>query len=225
MAKFVVTGSAGFIGFYITRALLERGEEVLGVDNLNPYYSVQLKEYRNKILKEFDNYTFFKINLEDRDKLYEKLDQEQPKIICHLAAQAGVRYSFEDPFVYERSNILGSLNLFEWAKNNVENLVYASSSSVYGGNKKLPFSEEDRVDNPISLYAATKKSTELMAHVYNHLFEIPMTGLRFFTVYGPMGRPDMALYNFAAKIKSRQPIDIFGHGNILHAYLSQSHTI
>ncbi len=214
MGKYLVTGSAGFIGFYVARALLGRGDDVVGIDNLNPYYYVSLKEDRNKILKEFENYRFYKVDLGDREELNEILNKEKPNIICHLAAQAGVRYSFKDPFVYEKSNLLGFLNLIEWVKDKVDNFVYASSSSVYGGNTKIPFSEEDRVDNPISLYAATKKADELMGHVYHHLFELPVTGLRFFSVYGPWGRPDMALYKFSEKISKGEPIEVYGHGNM-----------
>ena len=215
MSKYLVTGSAGFIGFHIAKALLERGDSVVGIDNLNPYYSVKLKEDRNEMLKGYPNYTFHPTELADRNDLYSILKSEAPTTICHLAAQAGVRYSLTHPFVYEQSNLLGFLNLIEWCvKNEVENFVYASSSSVYGGNKKTPFSEADRIDHPISLYAATKKSNELLAHVYHHLFSLPTTGLRFFTVYGPWGRPDMALYKFARKMVSGEPIDVYGHGNM-----------
>ena len=214
MTKYLVTGSAGFIGFYVAKALLERGDVVIGIDNLNPYYSVKLKEDRNSILKNFSNYIFYKADFASRENLFKILDKEKPNIICHLAAQAGVRHSLENPFIYEQSNLLGFLNLIEWAKNSTENFVYASSSSVYGGNKKLPFSEKDRVDTPISLYAATKKSNELIAHVYHHLFEVPMTGLRFFTVYGPWGRPDMALYKFTTMITNGETIQVFGYGKM-----------
>ena len=214
MGKVLVTGSAGFIGFFVAKALLKRGDEVVGIDNFSPYYSIKLKEDRNKILKGFSNYTFYQQDLAERVELYKMLNSEQPSIICHLAAQAGVRYSFEHPFVYERANILGFLNLIEWAKDKVENLVFASSSSVYGGNAKIPFSEEDSVDNPISLYAATKKSNELMAHVYHHLFDVHITGLRFFTVYGPWGRPDMAYYAFTNKILNNERIEVFGQGEM-----------
>jgi len=214
MTKYLVTGSAGFIGFYITKALLERNEEVVGIDNLNPYYIVKLKKDRNSILKDFSNYSFYKLDLASRENLYTVLDKEKPKIICHLAAQAGVRYSFENPFAYEQSNLLGFLNLIEWAKKNTENFVYASSSSVYGNNKKIPFSEIDRVDNPTSLYAATKKANELIAYAYHNLFELPITGLRFFSIYGPWGRPDMALYKFAEKIIKEKPIDVYGYGKM-----------
>jgi UDP-glucuronate 4-epimerase len=217
MAKVLVTGSAGFIGYYIAKALLEKGDDVIGVDNLNPYYSVKLKEDRNKILKGFSNYSFYQVDLQNKDKLYECLDKEQPKIICHLGAQAGVRYSFENPFIYEQSNILGFLNLLEWARKDCDNFVFASSSSVYGGNTIVPFSESDRVDTPISFYAATKKSNELMAHVYHHLFGIPITGLRFFTVYGPWDRPDMALSKFVTRVtrmNNEEAIDVYGNGKM-----------
>jgi UDP-glucuronate 4-epimerase len=215
MSKYLVTGSAGFIGFHIARALLDRGDSVVGLDNLNPYYNVQLKEDRNRVLNRYSNYDFHKVDLSSRVTLYSVLDSEKPDIICHLAAQAGVRYSLKNPFVYERSNLDGFLNLIEWARNqNLNNFVFASSSSVYGGNTKTPFSESDRVDTPISLYAATKKADELMAHVYHHLFNIPMTGLRFFTVYGPWGRPDMALFKFTERILNGEPIEVYGNGEM-----------
>jgi UDP-glucuronate 4-epimerase len=215
MAKYLVTGSAGFIGFHVARSLLERGEEVVGLDNLNPYYSVKLKEDRNEILKGYPSYIFHPVEMSERDNLYYALDKEKPEVICHLAAQAGVRFSLEHPFVYEQANLLAFLNLIEWCvKNEVENFVFASSSSVYGGNKKIPFSESDRVDQPISLYAATKKANELIGHVYHHLFALPVTGLRFFTVYGPWGRPDMAYYKFSELITEHKPIDVYGHGKM-----------
>ncbi len=214
MTKYLVTGSAGFIGYYVTKALLALGEDVVGLDNLNPYYSVKLKEDRNEILKEFSNYSFHKINLASRETLFKVLDKERPSIICHLAAQAGVRYSFENPYAYGESNLAGFLNLIEWSKDKVDNFVYASSSSVYGGNTKIPFSEDDRVDHPISLYAATKKANELMAHVYHHLYNLPLTGLRFFSVYGPWGRPDMALYKFTLKISKGESIPVYGFGDM-----------
>ncbi len=218
MKKYLVTGSAGFIGFYVAKALLDRGDEVIGIDNMNPYYSVTLKEDRNDILKKYPNYTFHYLDLVEREKLFDILKKEKPKVICHLAAQAGVRYSLENPYVYEQSNLLGTLNLLEWSKKSVKNFVFASSSSVYGGNRKIPFSESDRVDNPISLYAATKKGTELMAHAYHHLFKTPMTGLRFFTVYGPWGRPDMALYTFARNMVQKEPIEVYGYGKMLRDF-------
>jgi UDP-glucuronate 4-epimerase len=214
MAKYLVTGSAGFIGFHVTRTLLERGEDVMGLDNLNDYYSVKLKESRNEILAKYPNYKFYNQDIADRDGLYPILEAAEPSRVCHLAAQAGIRYSLIHPFVYEQSNVQGFLNLIEWAKDNVENFVFASSSSVYGGNTKIPFSEDDRVESPISLYAATKKSNELMAHVYHHLYNFPITGLRFFTVYGPWGRPDMAYYKFAEKIVRSEIIDVYGHGKM-----------
>lgn len=215
MTKYLVTGSAGFIGFHVARSLLERGDEVVGLDNLNPYYSVKLKEDRNEILKGHSNYIFHPVEMAERENLYYALDKEKPEVICHLAAQAGVRYSLEHPFVYEQSNLLAFLNLIEWCvKNPVENFVFASSSSVYGGNKKIPFSESDGVDQPISLYAATKKANELIAHVYHHLFDLQVTGLRFFTVYGPWGRPDMACYKFSELITQHKPIDVYGHGKM-----------
>ena len=214
MTNYLVTGSAGFIGFHVAKGLLERGEEVVGVDNMNPYYSVKLKEDRNRILEKYPGYKFYRVDLADRETLWKVLDKERVEVICHLAAQAGVRYSLENPFAYEEANLKGFLNLIEWAKGRVENFVYASSSSVYGGNKKIPFSEDDRVDNPISLYAATKKANELMAHVYSHLFSLPTTGLRFFTVYGPWGRPDMALYKFALRMVRGERIEVYGYGKM-----------
>ncbi len=216
MTKVLVTGSAGFIGYHIAIALLARGFEVVGLDNLNSYYSVKLKEDRNALLQKHSNYTFYKCEISDRDDLFKYLDLERPTRICHLAAQAGIRYSFIDPYTYAQSNIIGFLNMLEWAKNKnyVDNFVYASSSSVYWGSNKLPFSETDPVDKPISLYAATKKTDELLAHVYAHNFELPVTGMRFFTVYGPWGRPDMAYFKFADNISHNRPIQVFGKGKM-----------
>ena len=214
MTKYLVTGSAGFIGFHVAKALLERGEEVIGIDNLNNYYNVKLKEDRNVILNSYSNFAFHKADLVVRNELFNILDKAQPNLICHLAAQAGIRYSFENPYAYEWSNIQGFLNLIEWSKQRADNFVYASSSSVYGGNKEIPFSEYHRVDYPVSLYGATKKSNELMAHTYHHLFALPVTGLRFFTVYGPWGRPDMAYYKFALKMIHNEPIEVYGHGKM-----------
>ncbi|MFH0924617.1 MAG: NAD-dependent epimerase [bacterium] len=210
-----VTGSAGFIGFHVTKSLLERGDEVIGLDNINDYYDPSLKKARLEILKENKNYFFYKYDLCDFEKMKEIFKKHSIDKICHLAAQAGVRYSIENPFVYQRSNNEGFLNIIELARHyKVKNFVYASSSSVYGGNKKLPFAEEDRVDNPISLYAATKKSNELTAHVYSQLFNLPCTGLRFFTVYGPWGRPDMALFLFTKSILNDVPINIYNNGDM-----------
>lgn len=228
--KILVTGSAGFIGFHLTKKLLERGDNVVGIDNINNYYDVNLKYARlaetgidkdavswNKRITstKYPNYNFIRMNLEDKDAIKNLVLNEQFDNICHLAAQAGVRYSLENPYAYIDSNIVGFLNILEAARdNNIKHLVYASSSSVYGGNTKMPLSTADSVDHPISLYAATKKSNELMAHVYSHLFNIPTTGLRFFTVYGPWGRPDMALFLFTKSILENRPIQVFNHGNM-----------
>ena len=211
----LVTGSAGFIGFHLSRKLLEMGYHVVGVDNLNPYYDVNLKNARLDLLNPHDNFRFFKVDIHDLQAMRQVFSQHKITRVCNLAAQAGVRYSLKDPFSYQKSNIEGFLNLLELAREfRVENFVYASSSSVYGKNKKNPYRVEDRVDNPISLYAATKKANELMAHAYSHLFDIPCTGLRYFTVYGPWGRPDMALFLFTDAILNNRPINVFNHGNM-----------
>ena len=211
----LVTGSAGFIGFHLSKKLLEMGYEVVGVDNLNPYYDVNLKQARLDILKPYQNFSFYRKDIEDLAALKEIFKKHPIAKICNLAAQAGVRHSLKDPFAYQKSNIEGFLNLLEMAKTyRVANFVYASSSSVYGKNKKIPYSVEDRVDNPISLYAATKKANELMAHAYSHLFEIPCTGLRYFTVYGPWGRPDMALFLFTDAILKKRPINVYNYGEM-----------
>ncbi|HPU46400.1 MAG TPA: NAD-dependent epimerase [Bacteroidales bacterium] len=228
--KILVTGSAGFIGFHLTKKLLERSDIVVGIDNINNYYDVNLKYARlaetgiDKIAEnwnkpiastKYPNYNFIRMNLEDKDAIKNLVLNEQFDNICHLAAQAGVRYSLENPYAYIDSNIVGFLNILEAARDsNIKHLVYASSSSVYGGNTKMPLSTADSVDHPISLYAATKKSNELMAHVYSHLFNIPTTGLRFFTVYGPWGRPDMALFLFTKSIFENKPIQVFNYGNM-----------
>lgn len=213
--EYLITGSAGFVGFHLSKALLNNGEKVIGIDNLNNYYDSTLKRDRLKILSEFDNFNFFKMNLENFDSLRQVFSNHKPNIIINLAAQAGVRYSIENPRAYIDSNIVGFFNILECCRIfSVDHLIYASSSSVYGANKKIPFSVDDNVDNPVSLYAATKKSNELMAYTYSHLFGIPSTGLRFFTVYGPYGRPDMAYYKFAKKIYSDQPIDVYNNGNM-----------
>ncbi|MGB3903236.1 MAG: NAD-dependent epimerase [Bacteroidales bacterium] len=228
--KILVTGSAGFIGFHLTKKLLERGDNVVGIDNINNYYDVNLKYARlaetgidkdavswNKRITstKYPNYNFIRMNLEDKEAIQNLVLNEQFDNICHLAAQAGVRYSLENPYAYIDSNIVGFLNILEAARDsNIKHLVYASSSSVYGGNTKMPLSTADSVDHPISLYAATKKSNELMAHVYSHLFNIPTTGLRFFTVYGPWGRPDMALFLFTKSILENRPIQVFNYGNM-----------
>ncbi len=198
---FLVTGTAGFIGFNLAKKLLSDGKEVIGYDVINDYYDVNLKNKRTEILKAYPNFTFYQNDLCDFDALEKVFKNHKVAKVCNLAAQAGVRYSLTNPFAYQKSNLEGFLNILELAKRNeVENFVYASSSSVYGSNKKSPFSVADRVDNPMSLYAASKKANELMAHTYSHLFKMPTTGLRFFTVYGPWGRPDMALFIFAKAI-------------------------
>lgn len=217
--KYFITGSAGFIGFYLAQSLLKQGAEVIGLDNLNDYYEVSLKEERLALLKEHKNFTFIKGDLADKENLLAVFREERPQIVVNLAAQAGVRYSIDNPDAYIQSNIVGFFNILEGCRVfPVEHLVYASSSSVYGGNEKVPFSVEDQVDHPESLYAATKKSNELMAYAYSRLYQIPLTGLRFFTVYGPMGRPDMAYFKFAKKIMADEPIQIYNNGDMLRDY-------
>jgi UDP-glucuronate 4-epimerase len=211
----LVTGAAGFIGFYVSKALLERAEAVIGIDNLSPYYDVSLKKDRVEQIKSNPRFTFYHEDISDIDILRGIFSEHRIDRICNLAAQAGVRYSLQNPFIYEESNLKGFLNLLEMARQfPVENFVFASSSSVYGNNTKLPFSTEDNVDTPISLYAATKKANELIAHAYSHLFDIPLTGLRYFTVYGPWGRPDMALFLFTNAILGGRPIDIYNFGRM-----------
>ena len=228
--KILVTGAAGFIGFHVSKILLSKGHEVVGLDNINDYYDVNLKFARlnelgidkndaskfNSLCKSrTSDFTFVRMNLEDREELPKLFKRENFDVVCNLAAQAGVRYSIENPETYIDSNLVGFLNILECCRHNhIKHLVYASSSSVYGLNKKIPFSTEDNVDHPISLYAATKKSNELMAHTYSHLFKIPTTGLRFFTVYGPWGRPDMAMFLFTDAIVNDRPIKVFNHGNM-----------
>ena len=213
--RILVTGAAGFIGFHTSKKLLEEGNSVIGYDNLNDYYSVQLKKNRLKILKEFDSFKFIKGNLENKDLVNKTFKNQKPDIVINLAAQAGVRHSLKHPHDYIDSNLVGFLNILEGCRyNNVEQLIFASSSSVYGANKKIPFSTNDNVDHPVSLYAATKKSNELMAHSYSHLYDIPVTGLRFFTVYGPWGRPDMALFIFTKNILEGKAIKVFNHGDM-----------
>jgi UDP-glucuronate 4-epimerase len=211
----LVTGAAGFIGFNLCEKLLEKGNRVIGLDNLNPYYDVSLKKARLERLKSHEEFFFNKADIEDLPKL-KKIFRDQPiDRICNLAAQAGVRYSLIDPFSYQKSNLEGFLNLLEMAREHrVSNFVYASSSSVYGKNDTYPFSTEDRVETPVSLYGATKKANELMAHAYSHLFNIPCTGLRYFTVYGPWGRPDMALFIFTDAILKNKPIKVYNHGRM-----------
>jgi UDP-glucuronate 4-epimerase len=211
----LVTGSAGFIGFHLAKELLKRGYAVLGVDNLNPYYDVNLKRARLEILNPYENFRFYEADIQNLGALKAIFSEHRITRICNLAAQAGVRHSLKDPFSYQKSNLEGFLNILELAREyRVQNLVYASSSSVYGNNTKSPYRVEDRVDHPISLYAATKKANELMAHAYSHLFEIPCTGLRYFTVYGPWGRPDMALFLFTDAILKKQPITVYNYGNM-----------
>lgn len=212
---YLITGSAGFIGFHLSKKLLGSGETVIGYDNINDYYDVNLKYSRLEILNKYDNFKFYKAGLEDKEALTNVFEKHKPNIVINLAAQAGVRYSIENPDVYIQSNLVGFANILECCRHhNVQHLLYASSSSVYGQNKKIPFSTEDRVDNPISLYAATKKSNELMAYTYSHLFNIPSTGLRFFTVYGEYGRPDMAYFGFTNKIVKSEPIKVFNNGDM-----------
>lgn len=211
---YLITGAAGFIGFFLSRKLLEQGCNVIGVDNINDYYDVKLKYARLEQLKPYENFTFIKGDISDKEMVTNIFEEYKPNIIVNLAAQAGVRYSIENPDVYIQSNIIGFYNILEACRHNpVDHLVYASSSSVYGANKKVPFEETDFVDNPVSLYASTKKSNELMAHTYSHLYNIPATGLRFFTVYGPMGRPDMAYFGFTDKYFAGEPIKIFNNGD------------
>lgn len=212
--RVLVTGSAGFIGSTLAIQLLERGDEVIGVDNLNDYYEVALKEARLARLTVYPNFTDVRLSVEDRAGMEELFEKYKPQRVVHLAAQAGVRYSLENPHAYIDSNIVGFMNILEGCRHHkVENLVYASSSSVYGANESMPFSVHDNVDHPVSLYAATKKTNELMAHTYSHLYGVPTTGLRFFTVYGPWGRPDMALFLFTKSILDGKPIDVFNYGN------------
>ena len=228
--KILVTGAAGFIGFFTSKVLISKGHEVVGLDNINDYYDINLKFSRlkelginrkdavvfNKISKSNQSdFLFIRMNLEDRENLPKLFEDHQFDVVCNLAAQAGVRYSLENPNTYVDSNIVGFVNILECCRhNNVKHLVYASSSIVYGLNKKIPFSTDDNVDHPISLYAASKKSNELMAHTYSHLFNFPTTGLRFFTVYGPYGRPDMAMFLFTDAIINDRPIKVFNHGKM-----------
>jgi len=230
MAKILVTGTAGFIGFHLAQRLIERGDEVVGLDCINDYYDINLKYSRLQITgieqatinygkfvqsSKFQNYRFIQLKLEDREAILRLFSEEKFDKVCNLAAQAGVRYSIQNPFTYIDSNINGFLNILEGCRhNNIKHLAYASSSSVYGLNEEMPFSTSHNVDHPISLYAASKKSNELMAHTYSYLYKIPTTGLRFFTVYGPWGRPDMALFLFTKAIIEGKPIDVFNNGNM-----------
>jgi len=211
----LVTGCAGFIGFHLAKRLLQEGSRVVGLDNLNPYYDVTLKEDRLKLLKGCGEFTFIRASLEEREALEKVFQQHTIKKVLHMAAQAGVRYSLENPYAYLEANVVGFLNILEACrKYGVEHLVFASSSSVYGANTKKPFSVSDNVDHPVSLYAATKKADELMAHVYSSLYGLPVTGLRFFTVYGPWGRPDMALFKFTRAILEGEPIQVYNYGRM-----------
>lgn len=214
-AVYLITGSAGFIGFFLSKRLLEQGRRVVGIDNVNNYYDVRLKYARLNLLKPFESFTFVQGDISDGNFIEQIFAEIKPDIVVNLAAQAGVRYSAENPEAYIKSNVNGFFNILEACKKHpVKHLVYASSSSVYGANKKVPFEETDSVDNPVSLYAATKKSNELMAYTYSHLYKIPATGLRFFTVYGPMGRPDMAYYLFTQKYFAGETIRVFNNGNL-----------
>lgn len=212
--KILVTGAAGFIGARLCERLLDRGDEILGVDNLNDYYDVRLKEARLARLEGRSGFSFRKLDIADRPAMEALFGDARPARVVHLAAQAGVRYSLENPHAYVDANIVGTMNVLEGCRHaEVEHLVYASSSSVYGANTRMPFSVHDNVDHPVSLYAASKKANELMAHTYSHLYGLPTTGLRFFTVYGPWGRPDMSLFLFTHKILNGEPIDVFNYGN------------
>tara|TARA_X000000950_G_C13906746_1_gene657213 strand:+ start:2070 stop:3077 length:1008 start_codon:yes stop_codon:yes gene_type:complete len=212
--KILVTGTAGFIGSELSIKLLTRGNTVIGIDNHNDYYDPQLKEDRLKRFEDNKNYTHYKTDISDQSAINDIFEKHKPEYVVNLAAQAGVRYSIENPMAYINSNIIGFTNILEACRHyKINHLVYASSSSVYGANETIPFSIKDNIDHPISLYAASKKSNELMAHTYSHLFKLPTTGLRFFTVYGPWGRPDMALFKFTKSIISGEPIDVYNYGN------------
>lgn len=216
--KILITGTAGFIGSHLSKKLISQGHEVVGIDNINDYYDVTIKEDRLKSIGT-ENFTFYKINLEDDASMDEIFKNEKPNVVVNLAAQAGVRYSLENPRAYIDSNIVGFTNILECSRHHkVEHLIYASSSSVYGANTSKPFSTSDNIDHPLSLYAATKKSNELMAHTYSHLYNLPTTGLRFFTVYGPWGRPDMALFKFTKAIVNDEAIDVYNHGKMMRDF-------
>ena len=211
---YLITGTAGFIGYYLSKKLLDQGCTVIGIDNINDYYDVNLKNTRLDQLIMYENFTFIKGDISDKEEVNNLFEDHKPNVVVNLAAQAGVRYSIENPDVYIQSNVIGFYNILEACRHHpVDHLVYASSSSVYGANKKVPFEETDFVDTPVSLYASTKKSNELMAHTYSHLYNIPATGLRFFTVYGPMGRPDMAYFGFTDKYFAGDSIKIFNNGD------------
>lgn len=216
MNRVLVTGAAGFIGYHLSSKLMENEYRVIGVDNLNDYYDVTLKEARlEQLVKNEGQFDFYKMDLGDTNAVYDLFQEVEPDVVVNLAAQAGVRYSLENPHAYVNSNVVGFLNILEGCRHNeIKHLIYASSSSVYGANTKMPFSVHHNVDHPLSLYAATKKANELMAHSYSHLYGIPVTGLRFFTVYGPWGRPDMALFLFTKAILEEKPIKVFNHGKM-----------
>ncbi|MDK4193883.1 NAD-dependent epimerase [Staphylococcus pseudintermedius] len=216
--KILITGVAGFIGSHLAKKLIAKDHEIIGVDNINDYYDPKLKEDRLKSIGD-KNFKFYKTDIEDDQKLSEIFEEHHPSVVVNLAAQAGVRYSLENPRAYIDSNIIGFMNILECARHyHIDNLIYASSSSVYGANTSKPFSTSDNIDHPLSLYAATKKSNELMAHTYSHLYNIPTTGLRFFTVYGPWGRPDMALFKFTDAIVHDRPIDVYNHGQMMRDF-------
>lgn len=213
--KILITGAAGFIGFHLSKELLEQSHELIGIDNMNDYYDPKLKESRLDILEQYKNFSFHKVDLKDKENVDKVFETYRPSHVINLGAQAGVRYSIENPYAYVDSNLLGFVNILEACRHfPVKHLLYASSSSVYGGNKVAPFSTNHNVDHPVSLYAATKKSNELMAHTYSHLYGIATTGLRFFTVYGPWGRPDMAYFSFTKDILAGKPIKVFNHGKM-----------
>lgn len=217
--KVLVSGAAGFIGMHVASRLLARGDTVIGIDNLNAYYATSLKEARLERLRQHGNFSFQQIDVSDRAGISDIFSKIKPQRVIHLAAQAGVRYSLENPHAYADSNLTGFVNVLEGCRHHcIEHLVFASSSSVYGGNTALPYSEHQNVDHPISLYAATKKANELMAHSYSHLFQLPVTGLRFFTVYGPWGRPDMALFKFTQAILEDRSIDVFNNGHMIRDF-------
>jgi UDP-glucuronate 4-epimerase len=214
--KILVTGTAGFIGFSLAKVLLQRGDEVVGIDNFNDYYDVSLKEDRNKVLEEYDNYKMYRLNISNLKDLEKVFKENKFDKVCHLAAQAGVRYSIDNPYVYIDSNVVGFVNMINLTKDNgIKDFIFASSSSVYGNTKEVPFSEDADVNEPISLYAASKRSNELMAYTYHHLFGLRTIGLRFFTVYGPWGRPDMAIFKFVRNITEGKEIDVYNYGKDL----------